>query len=454
MSDLLSLLSLGSAGMAAQNTGVSVATNNVANANTDGYSRQRVDLEALRAAPLIGGVRSGQPNRLADELLSARIRTSAGSLGMSKASAAALNEVEAALSSNGPTIHEQLGTLFSRLGQVAASPADPSVREAVVNAARDLVSGINRRAADLDAQRDDANKRIADNAAQATEIAAHLAKTNQDVARTNDPVLRDERDRLANQLSGLVGGAARIDADGQMRFVLDGGAVLVDGGRAAKLTTSPDPTTGNLAVSVVDGAATRDVTATLGGGAIGADLAVRDRTIATAAKGLDQLAYDIATSMNTAHRAGAGLDGVTGRDMFVPPATVAGAAAALAIDPGLDADPTKLATGTAGLGPGDNGGALGLLALSTSPSATGGNTLTGAALGLVSDVANQTADANASVTREGLISDHLSGLRDSLAGVDIQEELSNLSKFQNASSAMTKLISTIDAMLGDFISKV
>jgi flagellar hook-associated protein 1 FlgK len=446
MSDLLSLLSLGSAGMTAQNTGVSVATNNVANANTDGYSRQRVDLEALRASPLIGGVRSGRPTRMSDELLSGRIRMSAGSLAMSKAFSAALNEVESSLAGT-PTVHEQLGMVFSRFGAAAAAPTDPSTRQSVITSIRDLVAGINRRANEFETLRDETNQRIADNAEQASAIAARLGQTNRDIQRTNDPVLRDERDRLATQLSTLVGGSARIDSDGQMRFVLDGGGVLVDGAKAAKLATTTNATTGNLDVSIVDGTASRNVTKEIGGGSIGADLSVRDHTLAKSAKDLDQLAYDVANKMNTAHSAGAGLDGVSGRPMFTAPTGVTGAAKNLEIDPALDADPTILATGTLGSGPGSNGGALALFALS-------GSGLTESALSLVNDVATQHADANASVTREGLVGEHLAGLRDSLSGVDIQEELTNLSKFEHASSAMTKFISTIDGLLGDLIDRI
>jgi len=58
------------------------------------------------------------------------------------------------------------------------------------------------------------------------------------------------------------------------------------------------------------------------------------------------------------------------------------------------------------------------------------------------------------VTRDSLVSDHLAGLRDSLAGVDTQEELTNLARFEHASSAMTKVVSTIDGMLGSLISSL
>lgn len=455
MSDLLSLLSLGSAAIAAQNTGIAVAANNVANANTEGYSRQRADLASLEAAPLIGGVRSGSPDRLADNLLSGRIQTAAGSLAMAQAFADALAELEGGLAGGGATIDEQIGRMFSRLSEASAAPTDSASRNAVVAAARDLVAGIQRRAADLAALRKETDARIRDGAVSATTLAKQLAAANTAVARSSDPVQRDHRDLIARQLGELVGGTARIDGDGQMRFVLDGGAVLVDGGRAATLSASPDPTTGLARLEVVDGGARRDVTGAIGGGKLGASLQFRDHSLAVATGNLDQLAVDVTTSMNAVHSANAGLDGVTGRPMFTPLAQVAGAASAIAIDPALAADSRLLALGEPGAGPGDNRGALALFAVAGQSVASGGTrTLGDAALDLVSNVANERAEARGSVMREALVNEHLAGLRDSLSGVDTQEELTNLARFEHASRAMTKFVSTIDDMLGSLIDRL
>jgi flagellar hook-associated protein 1 FlgK len=454
MSDLLSLLSLGSAAIAAQNTGIAVATNNVANANTLGYSRQRADFESLEAAPLVGGVRSGTPDRFQDNILNARLQNAAGSLAMSQAFADALGQLESGLTGGG-TVDEQIGNLMSRITQASAIPTDSSSRDAVVLAARDLVVGIQRRASDVAAARKESNSRIRDGAMTATSLAKQLAAANTAVAKSNDPVQRDHRDLIAKQLGQLVGGEARVDHDGQMRFVLDGGAVLVDGGRAAGLAATPDPTTGLAKLEVVDGGARRDVTAAIGGGSIGADLRFRDQTIAQVATQLDQLAFDVTTSINTVHTANAGLDGVTGRAMFTPLAQVAGAASAIAVDPAVAADSKLLAFAAPGAGPGDNRGALALFALGGQAVASGGTrTLGDAALDIVSGVALTGADAKADVTRDGLVADHLAGLRDSLAGVDTQEELTNLARFEHASTAMAKFVTTIDGMLGSLIASL
>ena len=449
MSDLMSLLSLGSAALSAQNSGVAIATNNTANANTEGYSRQTVQLDSS----LLGGVTTGLTGRDASALLAQRIRASAGTLAHSTQTQSSISDLEDTLTS-GTGIDAQLSSLFSKISQASASPTDSSLRDAVVQATRDLVTGINGRAAQIAGARHDADARITDNVPQASQLAQQLADANKIVAKGQDPTALDHREQIAKQLSSLVGGTARIDPDGNMRFVLDGGAVLVDGTHAAQLQTTPDATTGYLTVQVVDGGTTRDVSTQVGG-SIGADVTFRDTTAKAAADKLDQLAYDTATAFNTQHSANSALDGTTGNLMFVAPVAVSGAAAQLAIDPTLDANSNKLALASAGGAAGDNTGGLALFALATSKNAVGGTkTLTDAALAVVGDLGSAGATAKSDVDRDQIVSDHLAGLRDSISGVDTQEELTNLARFQNASSAMTKFVSSINDMLSNLISSL
>jgi len=240
-----------------------------------------------------------------------------------------------------------------------------------------------------------------------------------------------------------------------MRFVLDGGAVLVDGTEAAQLVATSDPATGLAKLEVVHGATRRDVTTTIAGGSVGGDLAVRDRTLVELQSQLDQLAFDIAGQFNAVHTVNAGLDGATGRVMFAPIAAVAGAATAITLDAALAADPARLAVAAAGSGPGDNRGAPALFGLATANVANGGTiTLTGAALGIVASLGLDTYDAKADVAREQAVASHLANLRDSISGVDTQEELTNLARFEHTASALAKFLSAIDDMLADLIARL
>ena len=453
MTSLLSLLSVGSGGISADNAAVAAATNNVANANTAGYSRESVEFDSLIGPPTMSGVTVGSPTRTASELLDGQIRANNGSLQMSTQSASALSGLQSSLTA-GSTIDQQLAAVFASIAQANASPTDTTQRAAVVQSLQALVSSVHDAASSVASARSSADQRIADNVTQANQLASQLAAANADVAKSgNDPTALDARDQIAQQLSALVGGQATVGSDGQMRYVLDGGAVLVDGNNAATLQTSPNATTGYNDVQVVDGGTTRDVTSEIAGGSIGADLAFRDGSGAQTANQLDQLAYDIANTFNTTSTANAALDGTTGHAMFAAPTSVTGAAAALAVDPTLASDPTKLALAAPGAGPGDDTGGEALFALSTA-TASGGQTLTNAALSIYDNVGTAVQTANSDVTRDQTVSDNLSSLSDSLSGVDTQEELTNLAQYQNTSSAMSKFVSTIDDMLSTFIQNL
>jgi flagellar hook-associated protein 1 FlgK len=140
--------------------------------------------------------------------------------------------------------------------------------------------------------------------------------------------------------------------------------------------------------------------------------------------------------------------------MFVQPTQVAGAAKTLALDPALDADSRLLATSAPGGAVGDNAGAKALLAVSSGNVAAGGKTLAGAALDIVSSIGIAASESGSDVARDQIVSDNLASLRDSLAGVDIQEELTNLARFEHATSAMTRFVSTVDGLLGDLIDRL
>ncbi len=291
----LSLFSLAGNALTAQNAGISVATNNVANANTPGYSQEVVGLEAVDNGSQVGGVTTGATSRVADDLLSARIRSSAGNLASATAQQTGLGDLETTLSSS-PTTADSLASLFSALDQVAASPTDQTARDAVVAALQSTVTSIHGAASAIATTVSDANSQVDSLATQASSLAAQLAQANV-AAQAGDPNALDQRDQLATQLAGLVGGQATIGSNGMMRFVLDGGAVLVDGSQAATMSTTTDPTSGLDDVQVSDGGGSRDVTAQIGGGQLGGALAVRSQATAIGAQ-YDQLAFDVATSMN------------------------------------------------------------------------------------------------------------------------------------------------------------
>lgn len=456
MSSLFGLLDLGSAALQAHNAGIAVASNNVANASTPGYSRQRIDLRSQLASPLVGGVRAGGVERMASGLLAQRMRQNAAAAGTAHAFTSGLLELEQGMSAQGASVSSQTGALFGALGHVSAAPLDTNLRNAAVAAAEDLAQGIRRQAQAAEDSREQANLRIREQVQEANRYIQEIALANRAAAQDADPVALDRRDMAAQKLAELTGAQSRVDADGHMRVTLANGESLVDGTRGAQLTATPDAALGGMdRISVVDGTHTRDVTTAIDSGLMGGDLRMRDQQATGTMARLDQLAFDLATEFNAVHRSGAGLDGVSGRDMFTAPTQVAGAAAAFAVDPALVADSTLLATAAAGAGPGDNQGVTALVALGDQTTAGGGRrTFLDEAIDITAQVGRTAAAAGGELELFNAEADHLAGLRDSESGVSLQEETMRLSQFQHASEAQVRFLSTIDELLGTMIESL
>ena len=456
MASLFSLLDLGAATISAKSTGIAVTGNNTANADSEGYSRQRLDLRAMRGHPQVGGVRAGAVQRYESLLLSGRMRTGGAALAMSRAFTGALTGFELELTAAGSDVSTGLADFFASVGNVSASPLDPFARPAAVTAAAKLASSIRAQADAAGIAQSEADQRIRENAREASKLAARVAELNKEVQISPDPVVADMRDSAASALANLVGGRARHDSDGHMRVVLENGGVLVDGTRAASLEATTDTALGGLArLDLVDGNHRRDVTDVIGRGTIGGDLAFRDQTAPASIAEIDQLAFDFATTVNATHRAGTGSDGISGRDLFVEPTAVAGAAAALEIDPAIATNSDLLATGLVGGGASDNRGALALLDLRDQPLAAGGNrTFFDASIDLVAGVGHQASASRAEGERLEATQGHLEGLRDSLAGVSVQEELTHLAEFQRGVEAATRFVQTVDDLLGNLINNL
>jgi flagellar hook-associated protein 1 FlgK len=453
----MGLLDLGSGALAAQNAGIAIVGRNTANVNTPGYSRESVNFNSELGSPLIGGVMIGGVSRAGSNLLAGRERLVDSDRGQSGSLSQALLGLESDLTPAHGSVMDSIAGMFGNILDVASAPFDLSLRQGVVNGAQATSTSFADAAASISRSQADADSRLTDQATQASSLAAQIAAANHAMAGPNpDPTLLDMRDLAARKLSEITGGEARIDPDGKMRFVLGGGTVLVDGDHASTVTAAMDSAYGNhVRIDVVDGTHKVDVTRSLTGGSMGGDLAFRDGAAAQAAQDLDQLAYDVSTKMNAVHRANAGQDGTTGRNLFVEPTQVAGAAAAMAVDPTVAADPTKVAVAGPGAGAGDNTGALALAALKDQNLAGGGaRTFVDEAIRSVGTVGGAAATARSTFSVAQARTDALASVRDSLSGVSQDEEMAKLAQFQHAHEAAAKFVGVINTLLDNLITQL
>lgn len=454
---LAGLLNIGLSGLGAARAGIATHGRNAANANTPGYVREQVNLQSGRGAPLDGGVMVRDISRAADPFLSSQERTSDGVLGRSDTMKATFEALEARIAAQGHNLVEAIAALFGGISELESAPADPVLRQDVIGKAQGVASTFQSAAGAVTEAQGLTDAQLSALASEATRIAGALAGTNAAAASPSpDPAVLDQRELLARQLAAITGGQARVDSDGHMRFVLDNGAVLVDGNKAAEIRATADNTLGgHVRIDLVDGPHVTDVTGQMVSGKMGGLLAVRDGALESARTAIDQLAYDFSTAMNTAHRQGQGLDGQTGIALFNDPLLVDGAAAAMQVDANVAADHRNLATGTVGAGPADNGGARALSALASQRLAGGGTrSFTDHAIDILSSVGHAAALAGSEHDVALSRSTALQAIRDDRSGVSMEDELAGLAQFQHAHEAAVRFLAAVDETFSDLLQRL
>jgi len=231
---------------------------------------------------------------------------------------------------------------------------------------------------------------------------------------------------------------------------------LVEAGTTRALQLVPDPVTGLSQVHISMSSSTMDITSTLDSGELGATLQLRDTVIPGVLADLDALAFNVATEVNTLHAAGFGLDGVTGRNFFVPPALLAGSALALELDPAVIDTPDALAAATTPAGvPGDNSNATALAALSgTLIMSAGTQTFNSFWATALSSLGHDSATAQNDQLRAEIELSTALDVRDSASGVVLEEEALDLLRYQDAYQAATRIMSATQEMLDELLQMV
>jgi len=450
---LFSLLGVARDGLQAQSAAVAVTGQNITNVNTPGYVRRSAVLATRPASQ--GGVEVVTTARSFDRMTYGRAVEEHGRRGAADARADALASTESVVAPGSPDIADRANAFFQSLNTWSGAPADTAARLDVLRRASDLTRQVSGTANDLESLRGDLYTRARGAAGEVNERLGRIATLNTAIAEATGrgdagADLRDERDRIVQEVGDRVGARAVEDASGRVTLFA-AGAALVEGGRAAALGVDLDAV-GNLRVQVQRaGDPAVDVTASTTQGALGGLREARDADVPRAAAELDRFAFDLAAAVNAAHTAGAGLDRTSGRALFTATATATGAARALAIDPALNGHPERLAAASAAADlPGGNAVALQLAGLAGRP--LGGSAPPAERFGaLAADLGTRRAAAE---SERGLRADTVAqaeNLHASSAGVSLDEEMVNLSRFQRAFDASTRVLRVADELLDNLI---
>jgi flagellar hook-associated protein 1 FlgK len=416
-------------------------------------------LSTQELGPTNGTVKVDGMRQIVDRYTDARLYTATGQSSGSSERSTDLATVESLFNdAQGTGVADSLQAMFDSFSALASNPTDATVRSTALTKASAFAQKVSDTADGLASfQSDELDKAkgvVQEINAKAASIADLSTKISTAQSQGADAAsLIDQRTKMVTDLSDLVDVHTFTDGQGQL-VIQSSGTTLVEGGTSRQLgiATASDGTMQILATRA--GGPSSDVTQFLTGGKLSGIREARDVDAKAVMDKLDQFAFDVGNAVNAQHSAGYGQDGGTGRNLFSVTASVSGAARSLSLDAGMVGQPSFLAaSGTATGGQGDSTNALALAQLNNAHLATSGTrTAVEAYSDIVGDVGlrKQSADSDAS-TRDA-IKAQASQMRESASGVNLDEEMMNLTKFQRAYQAASKVLTTADQLLGDLMS--
>ncbi|GDX79443.1 flagellar hook-associated protein 1 [Deltaproteobacteria bacterium] len=451
---LLGALNTGARGLGVASAGIDVTAQNVTGANTPGFSRRtlrttQLDPVASKGLWIGQGAMASSVVRSTDRLLGVRLIDAAGAEASTSTLSDTLSVAESYFDGSTATgLSEAIDKLFDALGTASADPSDASQRRSVVYAAEVFSGTANRVATGLSQSLTNIEESLGANLdevnAALEEIAALNARIGHAGADVGPADLLDRRDQLILDLATRVGATAQLHADGQAEVYVAGHAV-VSGGDWREMSTGTNAA-GESTITVAMDDGDFDITKGVGG-AVGGLTEARER-ISGWADDLDALAFTFATAMNTQHAAGFDQSGAAGTDLFTLPTSAAGAAAAIAVTAAISDDPSLLAlAGSASALAGDGENLAAMLDIENDDSLFSTGTIGAASSAITASVGSAVAAAESDAETQSAIVGDLETLRESVSGVDTDEEATHMLEYQSAYRAAAKVISACDELL-------
>jgi flagellar hook-associated protein 1 FlgK len=465
MGTINSAMSMIGGALDADQEALSVVANNVANANTTGYTEETPNWQ--ENAPItIGGIQVGdgvtetgatsQRDRVLEERLDQQQQTAAAST----TRLAALNNVQTLFtpdsgssSATAGDIGSGITSFFDSFSSLESDPTDNALREQVLSSASTLAGDISSAANSLNQQSAALNQDAAGIAGQVNSLTGAIAQLNLEIESTSPDsdagTLEDQRQQDLSQLSQLVGINQVTTENNGLSITTTSGQLLVSEGQNFQLTTG----TVNGATDFFLGGT--DITSGLaaGGGQLGGYLTARDQDIPNVLNSLDELAYNISTAVNMQNNAGVDLNGATGTVadpliIFNQPTQVAGSAAAMTV---VMTDPSQIAAASTGNGTGDNSNAVALAALANQAIVVG-QTPVNYYSNFVSTLGSTVSEVQAENTAQNASVTQLQTQNNALSSVNLNDEAAAMSTLETSYQAASQVFTLLNTLMASALN--
>lgn len=460
---------------------MATTSHNIANANTEGFSRQEVRTETGVTLPtsdyVMGtGVEIQSIRRSHDELVEKKLNSSITNHKFSEERSLQLGHVEEIFNEvNSEGMNKILNRFFNSMRELTNQPENETIRNVVRENAKIVVDDFHRVQSDLDGVRASLNKKISLTVDESNILMKNIARLNKEIniqevsgGMAND--LRDQRDNSLRTLAEFFPITCYSDDKGQYIVSIEGVGSVVSGGLCQELAVGStvrdgknSTDKGNLeiffasrpGIPISDG---------IKGGTVGAQLKTRNEDIIGLETQLDQLAHGLVLATNAIHRRGfanhpvpvdsmgnpipnAAGKKVTGINFFKEPLDIKRAAEYIDISDDIKADVNNIAAALEANKPGDNRIAIAISKLQHEKVlGDGTSTFEEQYLKSVGSVGLQAGKSKIEEEQAHGILAQAKSFKERLAGVSLDEEAANMVRYQNTYEASAKVIKASDEM--------
>lgn len=445
MGGLNTSLLAGTQALDAAQAALQTTSNNIANANTAGYTREVTQLgenaESLSAGIVNGGGVSVEAiQSVRDQLINLQIQQQTSTKSQADTESSGLQPVQTLFSSTGEDIASTLSAFSSSLGQLSANPPNSSVQQSVLDAGQNLANSFQSAASGLGSAQTAADQQVTQTVAQINSLSSQIAKLNAQLtpsvmAQQNGGTIEDQRDQLVQQLSTLTGISIAQSSDGEV-ITTGNGSPLVMGSQSFALQTTAGA---NGFQQVLDWNG-NNITSSIQGGQLGGAIQMRDTVIPGFLSSLNDLASQFAAAVNAAQASGYDSSGAAGQPFFSISSS-GSAAASIGVALGSGSQIAVSSDGSAG----SNGNVANLLG-AVNGNLSSGQTPAAAYANLVYAVGSAASNASAQSSALSQSIVQLTNQQSAVSGVSIDEETTNLIRYQTAYEAAARIVSTIQAL--------
>ena len=434
---------------------LSVTGNNIANANTPGYSREVATfatdpaqtIYSLNGTQQIGtGVSIASINRMSSMFLQAQNLASSSNLGQTNAQLSGGQQIQSLFTdASGSGISNDLTTFYNSWSSLASQPNSANL-QAVQQAGITLTTDIRNTYSNLQQLSSQASGQASQTIQQIQGLATQIAQLNSQIVTQSSGggqpnQLLDQRDAAVQQLSSLVNVSTQNLPDGGLAVNVNQ-FDLVDSSGANTF-----PTTFNAASGTVTSAgASYNIT----GGQLAGNFSTIN-SISGSMSNLDSLANTLSTQVNTLMSTGITANGTTGQNFFNDTNPQTGAVN-FNLDPAVLASYNNIATGTSG-NAGDTGLALQIAGTANQAVAGLGNQTTSSYYdSVVTGVGQQVATATSTLSTQTAVSTQIQNQIQSVSGVSVDEEMTNMLQFQRSYQAAAQALNIANSTIGDLLT--